>query len=296
MPNKGNKCCCDECPQFCLNHAESLAPCGFQAAANYLISSFSASQIIGTGDQLLEPPVHFTRTLSKCVWESAEDPQWVLNLGSAGSGTGSGYVFLKYTSPDDGSEIIWVPRDTLSNPKCRDKYNRSYDPLCNSVFEYSPELSTPPTNASWYRCLCTRPAGGCCDSDDSTQPLPDTLFASISYCKDDNPGLQTIIEINWNSTERRWEGTGTASGMDWEILLYCEESCVGALQVGCGQGLAQPSKCYSAEINTDCTISGPMLFEDCQCEPFEADFIHDAGQTECCSPSGESLWTMTITE
>lgn len=282
-------CDCARCPGYCLAHGSSHSPCGVEAALFYNIGGYVGPP--NPENECCELPDDYllredSGTAGVCVsgtacwWldnEGSEICQWVLYICS----DDEAYVFVYLPSKDAPvNVIVWKAAD-------------GYDPLCPSIFIYDPDhpLDDPPEDCEWWDQLCVGGNNGCCD-DEREEAMPDTLYASFTYCCEDTPDLTADFTMSWNPATGRWEGGATLCNGRYAAFTI---RCICGALAGCG-GVG--AECYRATVVYAGVDLQDEAVEDCVCDPFQGwalfpTLMVDAG---LCSAEAMSGGLLAFTE
>lgn len=286
MPSKGNKCCCG-CPGRCLTHGESHTPCFADVPIVWFVAAHPSSRVTTWCCDPGTLPAGLVLDTG-CVWTGHNGAcndfgltvTWVLEVVSATD------VTLTMTD-SDGDTLVWV-LDT----------GTIWVMLCPNVLIYDASLSSPPTDGcDWADKVCLTPENSCCDDTDSRPiaPMPDVLTATYAHCCPPNSSDQ--MTLTWNPVTGRYEGSATVCGGTLTLTLRC--ICKGSLVQGCGD--VGPNQCYAMIANfVGCSAadfnSGDIGWENCACEPFEADFIMGEPWIPCCAVEDVITLIVTVVE
>lgn len=253
MGNKRNKCCC-ECPYNCLLHGESHTPCDTDTSRGYSVSGLVCPS--GATQCCFPPSLLLTRetTGAVCEWNSEggigdECGVWTLAIGG-------GTAKIKLVVHNTLEVFIW-------------KSPAPYNPLCSARFWL--DLDDPdyynPSGCKVCEYLCVQPHNGCCD-DAREEVMPDTLYATYTYCCGTQEGLTIDFSLAWNASSRKWEGSVTipCAGHLFGIKFFCNP--------GEWAGCASPTAYeYTAEQYLDGVFyDSTSVARDCMCDPFQITF------------------------
>ena len=293
-------CCCG-CPGFCFEHGETHSPCSVtETLLFYTWSIVSPEVYIPTDPDCPNYNISFVKIMERspteCKWsESLGGESWTLEILSSTSAE------LVWT--DGTYTLVYVPAEDIASEDTQCAAflrGRTYDPLCNHVFELdenhedhnpNPDCEVPP------RCICVTGENNCCDNQDlRSEALPDTLYGTVTYCYGATGESEIDVTLTWNPATSYWEGSVTIGNGDLDLRL----ECTGGIASGCGE--APPNHAYNLDSkHTGCGNNSwksetPFGSPYCACNPFEVSYqLADHGEN-CCAAEVAIGWTIIITE
>jgi hypothetical protein len=295
MGAKSDKCCCDDCVGHCINIGSIFTQCSVCQESPLRWNA----GLIGGNKPVFSccPDLHFQPTLGlltgdptsmSCAWKSAvvnctdgTTAQWTLTITSQAIG---GVVLQVDWS--DGRRVVWTNiqrwqclcRNLMARDRASDIGN--VDP-CN-----------PPEE------VCLLPIDPCCST--RHQPLPRTLYATLSDAGNCACITGTVIVLSWNPTLGMWIGSGPYG------------TCVGAtftIRVACSRSIADVTD-WNGDVqwtggNAFCPDTGRLPigtgiiggFNISNCDPLHLQFgITQTGNTCCGFIFGSAEVRVDITE